>query len=52
MKAGKYTVVIEAAREHGTYQVERREMNFTQPEKIDIPAGKELGAVTFDYRKR
>ena len=53
VKAGKYTVMIEATREHGTYQLERREMNFTaQAEKIDIPAGKELGAVTFDYRKR
>jgi hypothetical protein len=53
VKAGKYTVIIEAAREHGTYQLERREMNFTaQPDKIAIPAGKELGAVTFDYRKR
>ena len=53
VKAGTYTVFIEAAREHGTYQLERREMNFTaQPEKIDIPAGKELGAVTFGYRKR
>jgi thiamine biosynthesis lipoprotein ApbE len=53
VKAGKYTIMIEASREHGTYQLERREMNFTaQSEKIDIPAGKELGAVTFDYRKR
>lgn len=53
VKAGKYTVIIEAAREHGTYQLERREMSFTaQPEKVDIPVGKELGAVTFDYRKR
>lgn len=53
VKAGKYTVVIEASREHGTYQVERREMTFTaQPEKIEIPAGKELGPVTFEYRKR
>jgi thiamine biosynthesis lipoprotein ApbE len=53
VKAGTYTVMIEASREHGSYQLERREMSFTaQPDKIDIPAGKELGAVTFDYRKR
>jgi thiamine biosynthesis lipoprotein len=53
VKAGRYTVIIEAAREHGTYQLERREMSFTaQPEKIDIPVGKELGTVTLDYRKR
>jgi thiamine biosynthesis lipoprotein len=53
VKAGKYTVVIEASREHGTYQVERREMNFDrQPQQASLPAGKELGAVTLDYRRR
>ena len=53
VKAGKYTVVVEASREHGTYQIERHEMNFAaQPEQAALPAGKELGAVRLDYRKR
>jgi FAD:protein FMN transferase len=53
VKAGKYTVVIEAAREHGSYQIERHEMSFNgQPQQFSTPAGKELGAVTLDYRKR
>jgi FAD:protein FMN transferase len=53
VKAGKYTVVVEASREHGTYQIERHEMNFDQqPQQATLPAGKELGAVTLDYRKR
>ena len=53
VKAGKYTVVIEAAREHGSYQLERHEMNFTgQPQQASLPAGSELGAIALDYRKR
>ena len=53
VKAGKYTVVVEASREHGTYQIERHEMNFDQqPQQATLPSGKELGAVTLDYRKR
>ena len=53
VKAGKYTVVVEAAREHGGYQIERHEMDFAgQPQQASLPAGKELGTVTLDYRKR
>ena len=53
VKAGKYTVVVETSREHGTYQIERQEMNFTaQAQQASMPAGKEMGAVTLDYRKR
>ena len=53
VKAGKYTVVVEGAREHGGYQVERYEMNFAaQPQQAAMPAGKELGTVKLDYRKR
>jgi hypothetical protein len=53
VKAGTYTICVEAAREHGTYQVERHEINFgAQPQQFSFPAGVELGAVTLDYRKR
>ena len=53
VKSGKYTVVAEASREHGGYQVERKELDFSgQPQQAALPVGKELGAVTLDYRKR
>ena len=53
VKAGAYTVVIEASREHGGYQIERHEMNFTgKPASTTLPAGQEMGMVTLDYRKR
>jgi hypothetical protein len=53
VKAGKYTVVVEASREHGGYQIEHHEMDFTgKPEQATLTAGKEMGTVTLDYRKR
>jgi len=53
VKAGKYTIVVEASREHGSYQVERREIDFgNQPQQATLPAGSEMGAVTLDYHKR
>jgi thiamine biosynthesis lipoprotein ApbE len=53
VKAGKYTVVVEASREHGSYQIQRYEMNFAaQPQQATLPTGKELGTVALDYRKR
>jgi len=53
VKPGKYTVVVEASREHGGYQVERHELDFSgNPAQATLPAGKELGTVTLDYRKR
>ena len=53
VKAGTYTIVVEASREHGGYQIERHEMSFgAKPEQATLPAGKEMGAVTLEYRKR
>ncbi len=54
MKAGKYTVCIEAAREHGGYDIQRQELSFdnNNPQQVTLPAARELGAVTLDYRKR
>ena len=53
VKAGKYTVVVEASREHGTYQLERHEMDFNgEAAQATLAPGKELGAVTLDYRKK
>lgn len=53
VKAGKYTVVIEAAREHGGHSVVKQEIDFngTATAKT-LPASEELGAVQLDYRKQ
>jgi hypothetical protein len=52
VKAGKYTVLVEAAREHGGYSLDRREMNFNgEPAQIQLSSDAELGAVSFEYRK-
>jgi thiamine biosynthesis lipoprotein ApbE len=53
VKAGTYTVCVEAAREHGSYQVQRHALELKgQPQQFAFPAGEELGAVTIEYRKR
>ncbi|MEG9431568.1 DUF2271 domain-containing protein [Terriglobus sp. ADX1] len=53
VKAGTYTVVIEAAREHGGHSLLRQEINFNgTPTAKTLPASEELGAVQLDYRKQ
>ena len=53
VKAGEYTVVIEASREHGGYQLDHKAISFTGvPAQVTVAPGQELGAVTLDYRKR
>ncbi len=52
VKAGKYTVCIEVAREHGTYQIARREMDFNgTPQEIQIPGNTEFASASLDYHK-
>ncbi len=52
VKAGKYTVIVEAAREHGGHSVERQEIDFNgKAAQFTLPASDELGAVQLDYRK-
>ena len=52
VKAGKYTVVVEAAREHGGHSVERQEFDFNGTAQAKtLPASDELGVVQLDYRK-
>ena len=52
VKAGKYTVWIEAAREHGTYQIMHREMDFNgTPEEVELPGGTELSSASLAYHK-
>jgi len=53
VKAGKYTIMVEASREHGGYDIFHQEMDFNgQPDQHTFPAGNELGNVTLDYRKQ
>ncbi len=53
VKAGKYTVVIEAAREHGGHSLLKQEIDFNgKTAQFTLPASDELGAVQLDYRKK
>ncbi|WP_316825147.1 DUF2271 domain-containing protein [Pedobacter miscanthi] len=52
VKAGTYTVYIEVAREHGTYQVIAKEMKFTgSAQKVELSPNTELASASLDYRK-
>jgi thiamine biosynthesis lipoprotein ApbE len=53
VKPGTYTVCIEAAREHGTYQLMRHAMDFTgAPKQATVPiSGIEITAASLDYHK-
>jgi len=52
VKPGKYTVFLEVAREHGTYQIMKQEMDFTgTPKEVQFPANTEVAASSFDYHK-
>ncbi|MEA3187728.1 MAG: FAD:protein transferase [Chthoniobacter sp.] len=53
VKAGKYKVLIEVSREHGTHQLIEKEMDFSGvPQHIDVPANPEIAGVSFDYRQK
>ena len=52
VRTGRYTVLVEAAREHGGYSLVRREMNLTgQPSQTQAPPDTEPGAVLIEYHK-
>ncbi len=52
VKAGTYTILVEAAREHGGYSLDRREMNLNgEPAQANLSPSAELGAVSLDYHK-
>jgi thiamine biosynthesis lipoprotein len=52
VKAGAYFVNIEAAREHGTYQMMRQEMDFDgTPKSVTLAGGTEIASATLEYRK-
>ncbi len=52
VKAGTYTVNIEAVREHGTYQIMRQAMDFTgTAAKVDIAPNAEISAASLSYHR-
>jgi len=52
VKAGKYNVLIEVAREHGTYQLMHQEIDFTgTPKQSQLPGNTEIAGATLDYHK-
>ncbi len=52
VKAGKYTVMIECVREHGTYQLLHQEIDFSgTPKQFTLPGGSEIASASLDYRK-
>ena len=52
VKAGTYTVLIEAVREGGTYQIMRQAMDFTGvPKKIDLGSNVVVSSATLDYHR-
>jgi thiamine biosynthesis lipoprotein len=52
VKAGKYNVMIEAAREHGTDQLMHQEIDFNgSPKQFQLPGGIEIASASLDYHK-
>lgn len=52
VKAGKYTVMIECAREHGSYQLLHQEIDFNgKPQQFNLPGGSEIASASLEYRK-
>ncbi len=53
VKQGKYTICIEAAREHGSYQLIRQEMDFNGKTKQQPLNGNvEIATAALDYRQK
>jgi thiamine biosynthesis lipoprotein len=53
VKPGKYTIKIEATREHGTYQLMRQELDWNDtPQLINLPGNVEIASATLEYRKK
>ncbi len=51
VKPGRYTVNIEAAREHGTHQIIQQEIDFDgrTARQVSLPGGTEIAGATLDY---
>jgi thiamine biosynthesis lipoprotein len=50
---GTYRVFIEAAREHGTYQLMQQDLTLAaKPVAADLPGNEEIGRARVEYRRR
>ncbi len=50
---GKYTVFIEIAREHGTHQLIKQEVDFSgEAAHVDLPGNVELASASLDYHRK
>jgi hypothetical protein len=50
---GTYRVIIEAAREHGSYQLMQQELTLSaRPVAADLPGNEEIGRARVEYRRR
>jgi FAD:protein FMN transferase len=53
VKPGTYTVYLEAVREHGTYQLMRKEVTIgTQPFREEFTGNMEVKTASLEYRQR
>ncbi|MCC2668628.1 MAG: apbE 2 [Armatimonadetes bacterium] len=53
VRQGRYTLCIEAAREHGTYQILRKDITAgRQPFRAELGANVEIKSASLDYRLR
>jgi thiamine biosynthesis lipoprotein len=51
VKAGKFTVYIEVAREHGTYQLIRQDVDFNgAPHQVQLQGNPEVASASLEYR--
>lgn len=52
VKPGKYTLMLEASREHGPYQILRGEMEVTNsPKQITLTGNTDIATASVEYRK-
>ena len=53
VKSGKYTICLEAAREHGTYQIMRQELDCNgTAAKVDLKGNVEIASAALDYHHK
>ena len=53
VEQGTYRVIIEAAREHGSYQLMQQELTLAaKPVAADLPGNEEIGRARVEYRRR
>lgn len=53
VKQGVYTVYVEAAREHGTYQILKKQVAVNgKPARVALGSNVEIASASLDYRRR